>query len=81
MYWTFDAAILEPATEDDPQWTVEVISTVSDSGDACHRDIHGFNDKRANKIRKKHATVDHLMICTGGVAESFSWQRISELVP
>ncbi len=80
VYWTFDPAILQPRVEDDPTWEVHVLETPSDTGDPCHRNIHGFSNNRANKIFKRHADVDEMMICAGGVAEPFSWDRIRELV-
>ena len=79
VYWTFDPGILQPRAEDNPKWDVEVLEAPSDAGDPCHRNIHGFGDNRANKIFKRHANVDEMMICTDGIAEPFSWDRIREL--
>lgn len=80
VYWTFDPGILEPTDDDDPKWAVRLVDVRSDTGDDCHRNIHGFSDNRANRILKRHVEPAAMTICTNGEAEPFSWDRMRELV-
>lgn len=74
VYWRFELEDLAQGANP------HLAHVPSDSGDECHRDIHGLSRNEATKAFYRLASPpeDHLRICDGG-DQPFTVERIREI--
>jgi hypothetical protein len=79
-FWTFDTDDFLPPTPNPNKISPPVIlPTPSDTGDACHRNVHFISDNRLEKAFRKAEAEFEFSVCVGGNVEAYTPDRAIEL--